>query len=285
MFEGLLNSVEKKVAGDGEDVDARINNAEKLFTHLKPFLEQGGYPAISREIFDLANIEPHLLQAENPEFEDMRKRLNTEPGLVICNHPGIFFDFPVVLEALHSEIGDRPDVKILVSSTYAPVYNKLFDKYHFISTEDIMKPSGFKGLLKHIEDGGLVVIFPTGGGEEGTKHRIRFEDGLSAVVKKINSDAMVYSFYIDPEGVSKAMKERPAMKLGVWSGATMMPEANINNLRPRESFDVNEWYSKAGEWQQLIKDNKGKESEALTDFYLEKSKEGMEYSKDLEDKG
>jgi len=58
--------------------------------------ENEGISEAGKYFLDRMNIEIDYKQKDNPEINDWRNKLNTEPGLVICNHPG-YVEIPGIL--------------------------------------------------------------------------------------------------------------------------------------------------------------------------------------------
>src|SRR5262249_39335639 len=63
---------------------------------------------VALEYLRKLNVEPQYLRQNIPEFATMRQRLNSEPGLVIANHPGVV-DTALILSMIH-----RNDLKVLI---------------------------------------------------------------------------------------------------------------------------------------------------------------------------
>jgi hypothetical protein len=253
MSERFHDFIEDAVVGTQEKRHERLHD---FFKVLSASYDEGGYRAVSLEAQDMAGIKPEFVQAEkDPKaFEAMREKLMTERGLVISNHPNALFDMFSVLQALsgkEGKEGDREDVLVLVADRDLDIYKECFDEKRFIAASDFATPSGFKKILAHMEDGGLLILFPTGGDEQGND--LHFKDGLEVLMKKMKPDMMVYSFYIDADDVKKVQSHHPELLPGMLSevkfGADWM---NLNRVRSAASFRVNEAYTKVEDWHDVL---------------------------------
>ena len=104
-------------------------------------------------------------QADPEEFNISRQKLNAEAGIVVANHPG-YYDTFLIFNALK-----RKDVKIVVSKVNYDAYASLVGEEYIIKATD--NPSGdptfLKSIKSHIESGGLVIMYPTGGADRVSK--------------------------------------------------------------------------------------------------------------------
>ena len=220
---------------------------------LKDGVEEGGLQFIGQKVMEEARIKPvyKLEEAEPTIFEQSRQKLNTEAGIIIANHPGYYDTFPI-LNAL-----ERKDVKIVVSEANYKSFASVGDEYIIKASNDPKEAVSFlKAIKDHIENGGVVLIYPTGGRDRVDKNsedeQFVFEDGLSVILRKcLRPNDMVYSFYVEPEDIKPLVNESIPRTAGVVSAVNYnLP--NINKLKETSEIRVNERYSKALEWQETI---------------------------------
>ncbi len=223
----------------------------------------------AEKYLDTLNVElVYESEKDNPEIEEMRRRLNTEAGVIISNHPG-YFD---VLTLLH--LIRRQDIKIMAG--------------HFEEISEILGPENFlpapkdpAGLVKlmkeirnHIKSGGVLLIFPTGGQDSVSKpkekRRFEFQSGFRHLVEKVlEPDDMVYSFNVDPKGIADVINESIPRPLG--SVSAVLADINPNMLKERKPIRVKENYSTAEEWKRVVAESSREEvNKELSEHYLEK---------------
>ncbi len=218
--------------------------------NLKEEFEAGGFEAVGRKVLDEAKINPlyTLEQEDLVVFEKSRQRLNTEAGIIISNHPG-YYDAFLIMNALK-----RKDVKIVVSksnyATFAPIVG---EECLIKATHDPKEALSFGEIKDHIDSGGLVLLFPTGGDDRVDKSaeeaELVFEGGLSVILKRcLKPTDMVYSFYVEPEDIRPLVDEKIPRIAGVVSAINVNPALNVNQLKTSVDVKVNERYSKADEW-------------------------------------
>jgi len=207
---------------------------------------------------------------EQVELEEIRKKLKTEPGVVISNHPG-YFDVPAILETLH-----RTDVLAMVlDKYYQELADKLGEERVVAAASDPKKLlDGFKKIKKHIEAGGLFLIFPTGGHDysDNKNREFIFRDGFDFLIKHVlRPEDMVYCFHVDPEDVRSIASERiPRALVGVTE--LVLPEAlNLNTYKEQKVIHMQESYGQAREWQEVSaksRNNKTDVNRALEEHYM-----------------
>lgn len=219
--------------------------------------------AVAKEYFHLVNVEPRYTHSEDVRFEEDRERLNSEPGVFISNHPGVV-DAPLLLGMI-----TRTDVLALAGKDIAPYLSKIFGESTILcrthDPNDNLKQ--FRAIKKHVENGGLFFLFPTG----GEKIPFMFRDGFRVVVEKIlRPTDMVYSTFIEPRDIQAVAKNRRLRNLGALS--TMLIPDVLNPLRREtRAVRVDEHYSQANEWKRALMNTKNDNSEKnqlLTRFYL-----------------
>lgn len=228
--------------------------------------EGGGVKEASEAFLRMANVRGKYLHEADPKFEDDRKRLNTEAGIMISNHPH-YVDVALVLQTL-----DRNDVMIMANPGPIKYMEKHKIKGNFVSASGDSKENIgiFKKIIKHIKAGGLFVIFPTGGDERDTGS-IDFKQGLPHILKYLKPTNMVYSFYVEPGDIGEVEKMSGGRPLGVMSEITVNENVNINRFREKKEVRVNEAYSQAGEWQEVMRSGHPfPRAKELTEHYLKK---------------
>lgn len=227
-------------------------------------IEHSADPAgIAKKILEGAGVEIiHEERAENgPALQEMRKKLSTEPGVIICNHPS-HFETLAVLEMLK-----RPDIKVVVSR-YA-VATPLFGEENFIVSNPSASREEFararEEMKSHIEKGGLLVLFPTGGAERYSEEFL-FKSGFSLLVRDIlRPTDMVYACHAD-EVEAKSLKKQTSMRLlAALAGLKWQGKA----LFERRALHLRESYTTVDMWKSALigADSRREENRRLTKLY------------------
>jgi Acyltransferase len=229
--------------------------------------DSGGWDDIRKTLPDYLvqlGVKPKFTREGSPEFKEMRRRLNTESGLIICNHPSMA-ETPTILSTL-----ERDDVKIVVgeriyeSSKHLP--SDTFSR-HFISAGNHRE--FLKSILNHIEAGGVVIIYPTGGESNNKKRhngKICFEPGLRFVLKRLKPEQMVYCFNVNSQDADSLAERYPA--IGLASELLLHPTLNMNTIRDPQVVRMSEAYTQVGEWQSILEGSAKEDADqALTDKY------------------
>ncbi|MEK7579003.1 MAG: 1-acyl-sn-glycerol-3-phosphate acyltransferase [Patescibacteria group bacterium] len=238
-----------------------------VIKELKGEIENGGFQSVGKRVLEESKIKPvYTLEKEDPLLcDENRQKLNTEAGVVIANHPG-YFDTFFILNTLK-----RKDVKIVVSgSNYETFGRAIGEEFLIKATRDPSEVVSFLRSIKdHIESGGLVLIYPTGGGHDNDKNP-PFENGFSVILKRcLKPTDMVYSFYIDPEDFGPLVDEKISRLSGIVSAVTVHPSFNVNRLKEEAEVRVHERYSTAEEWQEVLdSSNKKEKNQKLTEHFL-----------------
>ncbi len=225
---------------------------------LKPFVERlraegtGAWKDFFGHILRSIHVEAEYTKDKTEGYEAMRTHLETEPGILIANHPSVL-DMIVVLAGL-----ERKDILIMLQRKRFDFFEDLFGKDNILRapegggeiTEAIERAS------QHVQNGGLFIIFPSGGIEISTGE-MRFNSGLRLLLSKVDPDSMVYSYYIDP-AISKTVKEDMMGAPRDASDAPMMlaPELHVRPAQDGLVVKIDEAYSNAQEWQDIITANK-----------------------------
>ncbi len=241
----------------------------KTAESLMSDLENGGFEAVGKKVLEAANIEPRYLLEEQGErvFNESRVRLNSEAGLIIANHPG-YYDTFAILNTLK-----RSDVKIVVGAknyeTYKPILGE--DLLIRASADPADGLAMIRSIKDHVENGGVVIIYPSGGIDRaGKKNKsFDFQNGLSVILKRcLKPDDMVYSFYIEDEDIEAVVGEKISRIPGIVSAVAADPALNINRLKERAVVRIDEKYSRAEEWQKISEGGaKDEKSEALREHF------------------
>lgn len=239
---------------------------ERILGGVREDFNERGIDALHerfKDYFDIMNLRPIFVNEtqDKDNFEEMRERLNTEPGFVIANHPG-YIDVAAIFSSLN-----RADIKVMVSSRGAEEYKMLLGDEHVIeaSKDRVKLVSIIRDIKQHIANGGLFVIFPSGKKDLG---QIEFKNGFPLLVSQVDPDTMVYNFYFDEDDSKKIEEELPVRTLGMTSELFLSPSLNINNLKDPKFFKIRESYTKASEWQDKIDTvDKEKRAEAATEHY------------------
>lgn len=230
------------------------------------FQSQGieGFYKFTRDFLQTANVHPKFVRESDSDFSEWRKRLNTERGIMISNHPGVL-DAPLLAQALQ-----RSDLKIVVNEN-------LYDETKGMAVNDLFIPAlrdsfvGVKGILlemsDHIKKGGLLWIFPAGQVTEGD-FDVEFASGLRHLISNLDDSDMVYAFHIDRESLG-ATGNTLKINSGVVADFLDLPDLNPNSHRDMTTVKIDESCTSAGEWKgamsQAMKSDKNR---ALTDHYL-----------------
>jgi hypothetical protein len=237
---------------------------------LKKAVEAGGLSAGAQKLLEAANIHPEYEAEKNPErFQEMRQKLNTEPGLAIANHPG-YYDSAVILNTL-----ERSDVKVVVSKEAYEKFTRILGPERLLRVGE--GPREIVTLLESIKDhihaGGLVVMYPTAGSDRADliDPKFEFRKGLAVLIEKhLRPSDMVYSFNINPDDIRSVVVEDKARYLGasvaLATGSFIAPNKN----KPPAQIRVDENYSQASEWLAALNEGGAADKNTiLEDHFLE----------------
>ncbi len=228
------------------------------------------YPKI---FWDKWNIRPEI----NIGDED-KKRLLKEKGVIISNHPGIL-DVPLILEALKDESGKvRRNVKIFINSENYPIFSEYLGKEYFLEAKrDYPDAKAQLDIaIDFVRDGGIFLIFPSGGNEQLNNDPLEFRSGFSYLVDKLDSDTMIFGFKINTDDFRRlSFKGGGMLPRSVVAGMHMVKGTpNINMFRGKKRIRMEGKYSKAFEWKEVVR---GKnlmvdKNQSHTQHYQEKFK-------------
>ncbi len=207
------------------------------------------------------NVGPTYLQQKNSNFAEMRRRLNSEPGVVISNHPG-HLDTPVILNML-----SRTDIKVLAGTSARTRLSPILGASNIIdATSDRSKLLGqFREVKSFIERGGLFLMYPAGGTET-------FQHGFRLLVDKIlRPTDMVYACHVEADDITALADERKSRMVGAVSNIVLPGNQDINAKKERKYIRVNEHYTQAEEWKKVLmkaNDKKGADI-LLTEHFVQ----------------
>jgi hypothetical protein len=225
-----------------------------------------GCVGIAQKTFDILHARPEYLRASDPDFDRSRKRLNSEPGLIISNHPGPG-DCPSVLNAL-----DRRDLKFLVAeeAIEQEKLSSIIPKDMILgATKDMgkLRPV-IKALIEHIRSGGAVFYFPTG--MEKAQGKTAFASLFGALLREIPVESMVYAFKIDAGDLQKVASKG---KFAARSSADfILPDfiKPITKLGEPSVIHVDEKYTQSRDWLENFKQSGRPKTElnnVMTEYY------------------
>ncbi len=254
-----------------KDLKEKVQNSPyiPIAEGMQRLKEEQGLAAAVEKLLAIEKIKPvYTLKQENADlFAESRVKLNTEAGLVIANHPG-YFDTFLILNTIK-----REDVKFVVNESYFKKYSSILGEENLIAaTKDPSLALTFlKSIKTHIENGGVVILYPTGGDDRVDKDKgFLFQDGLSVILRKcLAPNHMVYSFKINPEDIKPLVTETISRSMGAASAILTHDLINTNQLKDEVEIRVDETYSKAGDWQAILStvDKEGK-NKVLTEHFL-----------------
>lgn len=258
-------NMKERIIKSGEEVLSKVI-VETVMPAMREAYAQNRFVGIAEKSFDILHAKPEYLHRNDPDFELDRERLNSEPGLIISNHPGPG-DCPAVLNAL-----TRKDLKFLVAEesikgekldTFMPAdmllgASKDFGKLRLIVP--IMK--------KHILNGGALFLFPTG--LVPNHGQAEFASLFAALVRDIPPESMVYAFSINETDIRKVTKKTTFAARTVSD--FILPKAlkPIAKLGEPSIVRVDERYTKVNQWLDAFKksgQSKAEINRVMTSFY------------------
>ncbi len=222
---------------------------------------------LADKYFRLWKLAPDYVQEKTGNIEGMRKRLNTEAGIIISNHPG-GGDIPAILGCL-----DREDVLVMVREVdgFPESLRPIVEKYLVPAPQNFLELVPIVAKIEaHIKNGGVFVIFPEGASEsEGDN--IVFENGLSHLLDRLSPSNMLYAFYVNPADMWDIQKNYGARSIGVASALYLGQPTNVNQLKETKTFEVDERYTTVKEWTDLYvdQDKRDEKSARLSKHYKE----------------
>lgn len=215
-----------------------------------------------KSYLDQVKIEPVYLQeqAHNPDLTAMRERLNTMPGIAIANHPG-HFDIFLVFNLIN-----RPDFKIMVTPHAYQFFCAMLgaERVLKITADGKDLRAWIRDIREHIDKGGLIFMHPTGGDDAIYSPQVAkgivFRDGVRVIMERLlRPTDMVYEFWTNPDDIRRAATERFTPKT---SGITVLERdrmISVAGIAQPTLIRVNEHFSTAESWQEIIRANPGKD--------------------------
>lgn len=257
---------------------------DRIVKRLADSVAERGLPkSIEQYVRDSLNVEYQFQQSDNNEAQ--RKRLNTESGLIISNHPD-FVDIPAILTTLSNESLSR--FKVIVAPLFLASFRKHFEatlggREMFVSYTG--KRRDEYGQLKdlilgHVQkNDGLFLIFPTGG-KERHSGVFQFNNLFRDIVLELDNTKMIYNFCVEPNDVEEFVSRVGKIPLvgGLASLPFLPPGLNVVKLLTRKKkscIHVDERYTQAEEWKGLITPNaqstqiRKQHNQILTNHYLD----------------
>ncbi|MFA6422410.1 MAG: 1-acyl-sn-glycerol-3-phosphate acyltransferase [Candidatus Buchananbacteria bacterium] len=274
-----MESFPRRVEKSGKELKETFyaSTFKKMTERVRESGSEDVFSDVMEKYLETLNIKPVYEQelGQNPDLPEMRERLNSESGIIISNHPG-YFDSLVILHLIR-----RKNIKVLVSQRTFPVISKILGPENFIeaSHDPVQLKKQLREIKRHIESGGVLLIYPTGGADAIDSSRkdseLEFKSGFRFMVEGIlRPEDMVYSFWVEPDDVADVLDEKIHRTIGTASDVVVGTKANVNKLKGTKSIRVNESYSKAGEWQEIVQGSESRDEadRALTEHYLDQFK-------------
>ena len=210
--------------------------------------ENEGVSGAGKYFLDRLNIEIDYKQKDNPEINNWRDKLNTEPGVVICNHPG-YVEIPGILQNIQ-----RSDFKAMVTRKLYDSFAKAFGAKYFVPAYKTLPElkQAMVGIRQHITEGGLFMIFPSGGDREDGKD-VTFNHGFRTILQIMKPEDMVYAYQVNTEQ-SLDLKNKK-IKDFVGLASDMLSHEKFNPIKMGEPrvVEMDELYTQAGSWQEVVK--------------------------------
>lgn len=246
-------------------LDTEIDNplAEPFIDEIKKGPERWG--GVFMDIMNMLNFEPEYLQEDFETFKELRRKLNSQAGVLVANHPSSL-DVGFVFAALA-----RPDILIMMQRKRFAFFEKIFGSEHVV-----VAPSGEEEIAEalgraedHIARGGLFIIFPSGEEEMRTR-QLRFKSGFRLLLSRLSPETMVYMMYIDRDSARIIMDESVGPPRGPDDTAMLIsPKLHMRPLKERLKVKINEGYSEAREWQEVLSHASEKSSHEQNDLLME----------------
>ncbi|MBI5733501.1 MAG: hypothetical protein HY973_00965 [Candidatus Kerfeldbacteria bacterium] len=226
-------------------------------TKLADIFEQGGFKAAGEYFLDITNTKINYRSEKSADFAEQRQKLQTEAGLIICNHPG-YVEIPAILQAL-----DRRDVKIMINRHIYEEFCQQFGEQYFVPNAQTPRElvEIMNQAISHIKNGGAFLLFPTGGEKLDVyngKDKPKFMGGFRNILSRLSADNMIYSFYVDPEQSYQMRRSKVPTFAGIASEVISKGNFNINQSRDQQIIKVDERYTQADFWQSLLRQTKDK---------------------------
>lgn len=225
-----------------------------------------GLATILERYLDREKIETNFLQQDSEDFVAMRQSLQTEPGLFVANHPAGYIDVPITLSMIQ-----RGDTLIYVQSRVRDALVTAFAENfgdsvaqevdrHLLTNAKADALGNFKRAINHMESGGLLVLYPTGGKEAKTEKPV-FEPGFRLFLHKLAPDTMVYAVNYHLSGSPGASS---SVKFAERAVSLEIPVLSKGEMGNPITAKVDERLTRVGEWSAAAESD-----EQLTEHYWE----------------
>src|SRR3989344_3104705 len=176
----------------GEQAQTRDQSfIEKFLFYFEPATPEERQTRL-QQFTDALGVKLNYTRSSETEHREMRHKLNTEPGLVISNHPSVL-DPAIIFQAL-----DRTDVLALVHERGVPIFDRVIGAEHAVpppTNRQELQAMMERGKT-HITNGVLFLIFPSGADEILRGEPVHFKSGVRLFVAEANAPATVDSFFI-----------------------------------------------------------------------------------------
>lgn len=261
----MWSYMKERIVGSSQELLGKLITETLTPAMHEAYIERGCV-GIAQKTFDILHARPEYLRESDPDFDRNRKRLNSEPGLIISNHPGPG-DCPSVLNAL-----DRRDLKFLVAEEAIEQ-----EKLSSIIPEDMLLGATrnlgklqrvIRAIIEHIRSGGAVFYFPAG--MEKVQGKTPFASLFGALLREIPVESMVYAFKINSDDLRKVASKG---KFAARSSADfILPDfiKPITKLGEPSVIHVDEKYTQSRDWLENFKKSGRSRTEVnnvMTEYY------------------
>lgn len=240
---------------------------------FKKKIEEDGLSKATKELMGVMGVTVEYEKEGNPQFLEMRGKLNSEPGIAISNHPGQY-DALAILSAL-----DRKDIMFMVAGNVYDSLASVFGESRIVEAKRKGKKEIVELLEKaqeHIRNGGLFIYFPTGGRETWSDNpRFEFFSSFRYLIERMKPTDMIYSLNINHVG---ANPENPGLSIervvreSAFASGSGRENPTLNRLAKPFRLKIDENYSQVDEWKKAIGRERNNElkNKILTLNYLDK---------------
>lgn len=272
---------EREINSEAEEATASVFGSQRELLNkfiLEPIKEHGRQVAAEccKNYLKALKIDPRFLHEADPAFHLDRQRLNSDPGLVIANHPGYFVDSFLIFSQI-----ERSDFQIVVSKNGAPFFARILGDERVVVAE-----SGFSGLRRqmrkietHQAHGGITFLYPTGGEDAVFRNNpdAHFKDGFAFLLEHtLKETDMVYSFHINPEDVAHALSERLRNDLAAPNTGTLDRIIDTSSIHDNTLIRVKESVLSAEKWRGALQGVVSSErNKKLTEYFRAQFKDSI----------
>lgn len=225
----------------------------QLVKHEGAEIAQDGWSGLSRVMeryLEREKVERNFVQQDSEQFAAMHEALQTEPGLFVANHPAGYVDVPITLSMIH-----RDDALIYVQTRIRDALVTAFGENfgdsaaqeidrHLLTNAKEDALGNFKRAVAHIDAGGLLVLYPTGG-KEAKMENPTFEPGFRLLLRKLQSDTMVYAVNYELTGTPGA---ESSAKFAARAVSLELPILSNSEMAQPITARIDERLTRVGEW-------------------------------------